>query len=192
MIMDQMMDRILAGWLCGESRARVLVDRELAAYWVSDTAEALMQSERSVLHRNGRIVPKDPRLEGELRSFVAKATDEISTHCVANRETGDQIVLAATRLPVPWNHLVGITLRHAGEHSTVRLANLRQPFGLTATEARVAEWLLCGCTAEETARRLNVSLETVRTHIKRAYGKLGVRSRERFFHKLAPFVISDD
>jgi DNA-binding CsgD family transcriptional regulator len=37
-----------------------------------------------------------------------------------------------------------------------------------------------------------VSLETVRTHIKRTYGKLGVRSRERFFYKLAPFVIPAD
>ena len=190
--MDQQMDRILAGWLGGESRARVLVDRELAAYWVSDTAEALMQSERSVLHRNGRIVPKDPRLEGELRTFVAKATDELSTHCVANRETGEQMVLAATRLPVPWSHLVGITLRHAGDHATILLADLRQPFGLTATEARVAGWLLRGCTAEETAKQLDVSLETVRTHIKRAYSKLGVRSRERFFNKLAPFVIEID
>lgn len=190
--MDQTMDRILAGWLCGESRARVLVDRELAAYWVSDSAEALMQSERSVLHRNGRIVPKDPRLEGELRTFVARATDEVSTHCVANRETGGQIVLAATRLPDPWNHLVGITLRNADDQATVRVADLRQPFGLTATEARVAGRLLCGNTAEETAEQMNVSLETVRTHIKRAYGKLGVRSRERFFHKLAPFVISID
>jgi DNA-binding CsgD family transcriptional regulator len=190
--MDQTMDRILAGWLCGESRARVLVDRELAAYWVSDSAEALMQSERSVLHRNGRIVPKDPRLEGELRSFVAKATDQVSTHCVANRETGGQIVLAATRLQDPWNHLVGITLRNADDQAAVRVADLRQPFGLTATEARVAGRLLCGCTAEETAEQMNVSLETVRTHIKRAYGKLGVRSRERFFHKLAPFVISID
>jgi DNA-binding CsgD family transcriptional regulator len=192
MVMNAAMDQILAGWLCGESRARIVVDRELSAHWVSDSAEALMQSERSVLHRNGRIVPKDPRLEGELRTFVATATGEVSTHCFANRDTGDQIVLAARRLPHPWSHLVGITLRHAGDHATIRLADLRQPFGLTATEARVAEYLLCGCTAEETALRLKVSLETVRTHIKRAYGKLGVRSRERFFHKLAPFVISVD
>jgi DNA-binding CsgD family transcriptional regulator len=190
--MNQALDHILAGWLDGDRRPRVLVDGDLAAHWVNPSAEALMRSDRSVLHRNGRIVPKDPRLEGELRSFVAHATDEVSAQCVTNRDTGEQIVLSATRLPSPWSHLVGITLQRIGDGATIRLADLRRPFGLTATEARVAEHLLCGYTAEETAIELKVSLETVRTHIKRAYGKLGVGSRERFFYKLAPFVISID
>jgi DNA-binding CsgD family transcriptional regulator len=190
--MDQTMDHILAGWLDGDRRPRIVVDGDLAAYWVNPSAEALMRSDRSVLHRNGRILPNDPRLEGELRTFVAHATDEVSAQCVSNRETGEQIVLAATRLPSPWNHLVGITLHRIAEDITVRLADLRRPFGLTATEARVAEQLLSGRTAEETALSLHVSLETVRTHIKRTYGKLGVRSRERFFYKLAPFVIPAD
>jgi DNA-binding CsgD family transcriptional regulator len=188
--MDQALDHILAGWLDGDRRPRILVDAELAAHWVNPSAEALMRSDRSVLHRNGRIVPKDPRMEGELRSFVAHATEDVSAQCVSNRETGDQLVLAATRLPAPWSHLVGITLRRISDDVIVRIADLRRPFGLTATESRVAEHLLCGETAEETAQSLNVSLETVRTHIKRAYGKLGVRSREHFFYKLAPFVIS--
>jgi DNA-binding CsgD family transcriptional regulator len=186
------LDHILAGWLDGDRCPRILVDGELAAHWVNPSAEALMRSDRSVLHRNGRIVPKDPRLEGELRSFIAQATDEVSAQCVCNRETGDQLVLAATRLRAPWNHLVGVTLHRIGDDITVRLADLRRPFGLTTSEARVAEHLLCGKTAEETAAALKVSLETVRTHIKRAYGKLGVNSRERFFYRLAPFVISID
>jgi DNA-binding CsgD family transcriptional regulator len=48
---------------------------------------------------------------------------------------------------------------------------------------------MCGRTAEEASHELGVSLETVRTHIKRAYAKLGVCSREGFFHRLTPFVI---
>jgi DNA-binding CsgD family transcriptional regulator len=188
--MEHAVDHILAGWLGGERHARVLVDGELSAHWVSSSAEALLRSHRSVLHRNGRIVPKDPRQEGELRSFVNRATDDVSAQCLANRDTGEQIVLVARRLPAPWAHLVGITIQRATEDFTVRLADLRQAFGFTATEARVAEHLLCGLTADETAAALKVSLDTVRTHIKRAYAKLGVCSRERFFHKLAPFVIS--
>lgn len=190
--MDQVLDHILAGWLDGDLQPRILVDGDLGAHWVNPSAEALMRSDRSVLHRNGRIVPKDPRLERELRTFVAHATAQVSAQCMSNRETGDQLVLAATRLPAPWSHLVGIILHHIGEEVTVRVADLRGPFGLTATEARVAEHLLCGETAEEVAVSLKVSLETVRTHIKRAYGKLGVRSRERFFYKLTPFIISVD
>ena len=190
--MEQAVEQILAGWLEGDRRPRILVDGDLKAHWVSASAESLMRSDGSVLHRNGRILPNDLRLEPELRSFVASATDEVSAQCVSNRDTGQQLVLAATRLQGPWSHLVGITLYLIGEDVTVRLADLRRPFGLTVSEARVAEHLLCGRTADETAARLNVSIETVRTHIKRIYCKLGVNSRERFFHRLAPFVISTE
>jgi hypothetical protein len=57
----------------------------------------------------------------------------------------------ATRLPQPWEHLVGVTVQPANDDLSVRLADLKQAFGLTPTEARVAHYLFCGHTAEETA-----------------------------------------
>ena len=149
-----------------------------------------MSSNNSVLQRNGRILPRDHRLERELRSFVESATTEMSAQCISDRDSGEQVVLTATRLRSPWEHLVGMTIHSAGENCSVQLADLRQALGLTRTEAEVAHRLFCGMTAEETADNLQVSLDTVRTHIKRAYAKLGVSSREHFFHKLTPFVIS--
>lgn len=188
--MEQVVDRILVEWIDGEARARILLDANLNLHWASSRAEALMNGKNSVLHRNGRVVPRDHRLEGELRSFVQNATSELSAQCISDRRSGDQIVVTAKRLQSPWEHLVGVTLQSTGEDCDVRLTDLRQALGLTRMEARVAHHLFCGRTAEETADDLNVSLDTVRTHIKRAYAKLGVSSREHFFHKLTPFVIS--
>jgi DNA-binding CsgD family transcriptional regulator len=188
--MDQVVDRILVEWIDGDARARILVDANLNLHWVSSRAEALMKANNSVLHRNGRVVPRDRRLEGELRTFVQEATNELSAQCIADRRSGEQVVLTARRLHSPWEHLVGVTLHPAGEDCDVRLADLRQALGLTRMEARVAHHLFCGKTAEETAEDLKVSLDTVRTHIKRAYAKLGVSSREHFFRKLTPYVIS--
>lgn len=188
--MDQAVDHIVAEWIDREDRARIVVDANLTAHWVSSRARALMDDHNSVIHRNGRILPRDHRVEGELRTFVEQATGEVSAQCISDPGTGEQVVLTATRLPSPWQHLVGITLQRAGYDVSVRLANLEQALGLTPTEARVAHHLFCGHTAEETAENLCVSLDTIRTHIKRAYAKLGVSSREHFFHKLTPFVIS--
>jgi DNA-binding CsgD family transcriptional regulator len=93
-------------------------------------------------------------------------------------------VLSTTRL----NDLVAITL-HRPEHSApIRLVDLRQAFGLTDAEHSVAEHLMNGHTAEETAAQLGVGIETIRTHIKRTYAKLDVSSREALFNRLRSFV----
>jgi DNA-binding CsgD family transcriptional regulator len=184
-----MVNHIVAGWIDREERARILVDGNLTAHWMNSSAEALMNKSNSVVHRYGRILPRDRRVEGELRTFVERATSEVSAQCISDPGTGEQVVVTATRLASPWQHLVGMTLQRANYDVSVRLADLQQALGLTPTEARVAHHLFNGKTAEETAEDLQVSLDTVRTHIKRTYAKVGVSSREHFFHKLRPFVI---
>lgn len=47
---------------------------------------------------------------------------------------------------------------------------------LTPREAEVIRLIARGCTYEQTAERLGVSVHTVCTHVKNAYRKLGVRS----------------
>jgi pimeloyl-ACP methyl ester carboxylesterase/DNA-binding CsgD family transcriptional regulator len=48
-------------------------------------------------------------------------------------------------------------------------------FGLTAAEARVTQQLALGLTVEEAAQELGIKLSTVRTHVQRVFGKVGVR-----------------
>ncbi len=52
---------------------------------------------------------------------------------------------------------------------------LQEQHGLTRAEARVATRLAAGKTVADIAAELGVSVETVRTHLKRAYHKTGVR-----------------
>jgi DNA-binding CsgD family transcriptional regulator len=188
--MDEAVDHMVADWIAGDSRARLVVDGNLTAHWVSASAETLMSASNSLFRLNGRMLPRDVRLQGEFRSFVNRATDDVSDQCISDSETGEQMLVTATRLRGPWDHLVGVTLQPAGDNFRLRLADLRQAFKFTPREALIAYHLFCGHTADQTADELNVSLDTVRTHIKRAYAKLGVSSREGFFHKLTPFVIS--
>ena len=57
----------------------------------------------------------------------------------------------------------------------MRLAGLVEP--LTAREVEVLDLLAAGMSNEEIAASLFVSLNTVKTHLKNVYGKLGVASR---------------
>jgi DNA-binding CsgD family transcriptional regulator len=56
-------------------------------------------------------------------------------------------------------------------------AALARRFGLTAAEGTVLGQLAEGLANGAIAARLHVSIETVRTHVRRILGKLGVRSR---------------
>ena len=47
-----------------------------------------------------------------------------------------------------------------------------------------------GATAAEAASDLGISLETARTHVRRAYAKLNVSSREEMFARISPFRMS--
>ena len=58
------------------------------------------------------------------------------------------------------------------------------PTTLTETEGQVAELVATGLTNRETAARLFLSVSTVESNLRRAYRKLGVRSRGELSHKL--------
>jgi len=55
------------------------------------------------------------------------------------------------------------------------LVALRRLFGVTAAEARVLGLLLDDCRPREIAERLDVSITTVRSHLKALYAKTGKR-----------------
>lgn len=60
-------------------------------------------------------------------------------------------------------------------------ADLGRVFGLTPAEAAIVRGLVSGRGAEQLAVDHGVGLETVRTHIRRVYDKLGVSSREQLY-----------
>ncbi len=62
---------------------------------------------------------------------------------------------------------------------------LREVYGLTQAQARVARSLFAGRSVEETARALGLSANTVRTHLKQIFTKCEVNSQAELLHLLA-------
>jgi DNA-binding CsgD family transcriptional regulator len=52
---------------------------------------------------------------------------------------------------------------------------MKQLYGLTPTEARLADLLLEGLEVRDIANRLTMTLETARFHLKRVLAKTGTR-----------------
>jgi DNA-binding CsgD family transcriptional regulator len=52
---------------------------------------------------------------------------------------------------------------------------------LTARELDVGRLMLSGCSSKEIARKLEISIETVKVHKKHMYSKLGIKSQSELF-----------
>ncbi|SHK90133.1 helix-turn-helix transcriptional regulator [Halomonas caseinilytica] len=71
--------------------------------------------------------------------------------------------------PHPWHPHQGTSEQVASRH------------GLTQREREVSQLMLGGGSAKEIARRLEISVETVRAHKKHLYTKLGINSQAELF-----------
>ena len=72
----------------------------------------------------------------------------------------------------------------AEQPQSERLLALSAEKGLTAKEREVLERMLQGQSRKQMAAELHVSENTVKTHVKHVYEKLGVSGREEIFSLL--------
>ena len=83
---------------------------------------------------------------------------------------------------------VALTLRDPGGAVEIECADLEPMFGVTPGERQVIVQLVKGYSSREIADQFGKSILTVRTHVKRAYGKIGVKTRGQLFAKLLPYL----
>jgi DNA-binding CsgD family transcriptional regulator len=117
---------------------------------------------------------------------VRDADQQLTVHCLSLQDEA-HLIIAARRLTSA--SLVGLTLYVAEDQHDDCWADLIEAFGLTQSERDIVQALSGGLTAEGIATKMSISVATVRSHIHRAYAKLGVSSREELFHKIAPFLV---
>jgi DNA-binding NarL/FixJ family response regulator len=105
-----------------------------------------------------------------------------ATACIS-KETQGRDIINAIHLASRGMHVLprSASPRAAAVNGERRFAPVHDgligPDVLTAREADVLELLQQGCTNAEIAHRLSIGLETVRTHARNIYRKLGVGSR---------------
>lgn len=64
------------------------------------------------------------------------------------------------------------------------LERLLEPFGITKRERQIVEQICSGKTNQQIADALFISLQTVKDHTHRIYGKIGIRSRIQLVNKV--------
>ena len=140
---------------------------------------SINRSMSAVVSGNGLLRIESGRLASTPAQYLRSAIDHVFS---------DGIEEYSVRIDDPLHgKAISLLFIHAknAPHATVLAASqssqalsenaLSGFFGLTAAEARVTQQLALGLTVEEAAQELGIKLSTVRTHVQRVFGKVGVR-----------------
>lgn len=181
---------LLSNWLDREWEARFLLDEQLKSLWHNRAAGDWLHDPNCLLKLSGRkLVAKDVRLHCRFASLFSGTGGGLKTILVADSNQGREILFCARPIgefgrPTHF----GLCVRSIGGNQTHDLIGLGEAFNLTPSEEAVLKKMMRGNTVERIARSSNTSPETIRTHVRRAYSKLSVSSREEMFNRITPFL----
>lgn len=177
---ERMMLAWAGAWLDDDRVGRLLLGGDGRLSWAAPEAEQFLAIDQPLGVRSGRLVARARYNQSSLDGLLARmAGGERSGGCLIaeNREGAPGLYVEARALP---DGRLAIQITDLGrEHAG--LPDLGRLFGLTRSEHETVVLLLGGLSVSAIAARLEKSVLTVRTHLKRAYGKLGVGTKEQLF-----------
>jgi DNA-binding CsgD family transcriptional regulator len=174
-------------------RGVVLLDRHRRVQDANALARRVLAARNGVTIRRGRFVFLDPAVDDRLSQLV---------QALAVSPSGGARAMAAqirhNRSP-PYRVLVSPVPADADEHRVLLFVLIYGPrewrdisidvlvevYGLTRAQAEVARSLFTGQSVEQVANSLDLSRNTVRTHLKQIFSRCEVRSQRELLHLLA-------
>jgi len=170
-------------WFAQDAAARLVVGRDLAVHAANPNALALIENNAALNLRDGMLATRDRRAFAELSDVVTGAEPRASCAVVGAAVLVDAFALGPER-----GSAVALTLRDLRASVQIECAELETMFSVTPGEHQVIVQLLKGFSSREIALEFGKSILTVRTHVKRAYGKIGVKTRGQLFARLLPYL----
>lgn len=159
---------------------------------------ASREHSRTGLFRLAEVAPEHFELTEYYQRYfrLNVVADEIQFNCqlpdgrtlclsLGSRQRFDREQVALLSLIQPW---VLSLLRQRLPHELHEVSCAEPPLHnddwgaqLTARELDVGRLMLSGCSSKEIARKLEISVETVKVHKKHMYSKLGIKSQSELF-----------
>jgi DNA-binding CsgD family transcriptional regulator len=163
----------------------ILLDRRQRVVYANAAARALDSDKGPLRLRNAIVATQSPSHSQRLSELVRMALMNAPTGSMSIPRRGDAsrltILVSSVRgrdigrfadLRMP-DAAVLLFIIDPANRGGIPLAWIMDAYGLTPAEARVALCAASGATIPETARRLNVSVNTVKTHLTKVFAKTG-------------------
>lgn len=167
---------------------------------INERAAALFAQDSRLALRNGKLRTADSRTQAMLDAALLNAIAlnqgqqlKPPAPILVPRDGGTrpcQIVFSPFRQQLDSVDLpkraacVALIYDEQNDHHPDLPDDLARAYGLSKAEVRVCKTLLAGKTAQEAADSLNISPNTVKTHLSRIFHKTGVHSQSALLHLL--------
>ena len=172
-------------WHCIDGKSRIFLTR--SGEWLASDEQAeavLVDNVAGLSLDHGRL-----RASGKMAKRldrVLKAGDAPVTIVMPKKDWEGHIILRSSA----YNEtMVGVLAYDSENETDAEFASLEEAFGLTPAEANVVHAMVNGYSAAEIAEDRNLSINTVRVHLRHCYEKLGVSSREQLWRKIHPYFL---
>jgi DNA-binding CsgD family transcriptional regulator/PAS domain-containing protein len=177
----------------------IVVTDNLRVLHVNERARELVNANKALRVSRGRLQAVRPADQAALeRTVRSAASDEIvrTTHATTIRtEEGPFLLVRAHRLPRSAGVSTSDRSRQCALIFTMVGSNrvdhgidaVLKAFGLTAAELKLVRQLLTGARLVDCANEAGVSIETVRSQLKSAHEKVGVRRQSDLIRFLAQY-----
>ncbi|MGS1016472.1 helix-turn-helix transcriptional regulator [Allosphingosinicella humi] len=182
-----MIGALARSWLEHADCARLMLSDDLNILWANATALSALAEGRDIEDRLGILSTINASLQPLLHHFVVNSDVGITSWSMPRADGDGRLIFRSCRIAEGRDGVYGVTFFGSGVEFQTHFLELEEVFHLTRSEHRVLLELVNGHETEVIARMLNVSIETIRSHIRSLYRKLNVRSREALFHKVQPY-----
>lgn len=180
--------RLAARWLDRDGTARLIIDRELKILWQNVSAGPILSSGFAVSVKNGRISFADTLGDGHWRTTLSSIGGKYRRFVVQDvRGNSNAVIGAFSCEPLS---AICLTIVPISSSYDLSSSGLVERFQLTSAETRVAQLLVDLMSPKEAAEELGVSINTVRTHIRRLYSKAAVRSQPELLRLAMSYCIA--
>lgn len=179
--------RAIAAWVNTDPRARMLLSRSGRIHWANDAAYRMLKDGGGGFRViNDVLVAENDKTSGILGRLLTNAPMDAALFAITPPESGRQWLLWAQQLIPDDEASIGFAAHRMAD--PVSYEAMLQLHHLTPCETQIVTMMLAGVETGRIAQRQDISIETLRTHIKHAYRKLDVKSRGELFAKAVDFA----
>lgn len=158
-----------------DRRARLVIRPDLRVLWSSSNAERMLTRPSPVRLVDGELRFPDSNRSDGAKAFLEQVGSTPSCHLLRGSDSGNWAVLWAWRLPLR-HHAIAVVCNLSIPCCGVAESGLADELGLTPSETSVLEHFARLHAPKDIAELLDISVDTVRSHLKQIYAKADVQS----------------
>jgi DNA-binding NarL/FixJ family response regulator len=173
-----------------------IVSEDMTVLHMNAYAREILKHNRGLDCTNNRLSARDRQLDEKLRQLVTSAAtkaregieDGSDAMFIKAPMIRDQVEVIATPVSSGTRFdevsCVILYLFDASLDRQVSRDVLTRLYGLTQTEAKLVQLLVGGSTLDDSAKSLEISVNTARTHLKHVFHKTGINRQAELVHRI--------